>query len=73
MNNAVSTHPGTILEERFLGPRGLSIYRLAVAIDVPSSTLERFRSGRTGLTDDLARRLGDYFGTGADYWTGHAA
>ncbi|MBP2332290.1 HigA family addiction module antitoxin [Corynebacterium freneyi] len=73
MTNAVSTHPGTILDEHFLEPRGLSIYRLAVAIDVPSSTLERFRSGRTNLTDDLARRLGDYFGTGADYWHEQAA
>ncbi|HHT33188.1 MAG TPA: HigA family addiction module antidote protein [Corynebacterium sp.] len=73
MTNAVSSHPGTVLHERFLEPRGLSIYRLAVAIDVPSSTLERFRTGRTHLTADLARRLGDYFGTGADYWHEQAA
>ena len=51
----------------------LSIYRLAVAINVPSSTLERFRTGRTNLTPDLARRLGDYFGTGAEYWTRQAS
>ncbi|WP_295626146.1 HigA family addiction module antitoxin [uncultured Corynebacterium sp.] len=70
MTNAVTAHPGTILDERFLAPRGLSIYRLAVAINVPSSTLERFRTGRTAVTPDLARRLGDYFDTGADFWTG---
>ena len=43
-------HPGTVLNDRFLEPRGLSIYRLAVAIDVPSSSLERFRSGRTSVS-----------------------
>lgn len=70
MTNAVTAHPGTILDERFLEPRGLNIYRLAVAINVPSSTLERFRTGRTAVTPDLANRLGEYFGTGADFWTG---
>ena len=73
MTNAVSAHPGTILHQRFLEPRGMSIYRLAVAINVPSSTLERFRNGGTNLTPDLARRLGDYFGTGAEYWTRQAS
>ena len=73
MTNAVYAHPGTILHQRFLEPRGMSIYRLAVAINVPSSTLERFRTGRTNLTPDLARRLGDYFGTGAEYWTRQAS
>lgn len=68
MTNAVSSHPGTVLHERFLEPRGLSIYRLAVAIDVPSSSLERFRSGRTSVSPDLANRLAGYFGTDAEYW-----
>lgn len=61
-------HPGAVLNDRFLEPQGMSIYRLALAINVPSSSLERFRSGRTAVTPDLAHRLGAYFGTDADYW-----
>ncbi|APT90927.1 addiction module antidote protein [Corynebacterium sphenisci DSM 44792] len=66
--NIAPAHPGEVLAERFLAPRGLSIYRLAVAIGVPSSTLERFREGRTRVTGDLAGRLAGYFGTDADFW-----
>ena len=68
LNSTHPVHPGSILTENFLKPRDLSIYRLAVAIGVPSSTLERFRSGRTGVTYDLAQRLSTYFGTEPEYW-----
>lgn len=68
MNGTYPVHPGSILNDKFLEPRKLSIYRLAVAIGVPSSTLERFRSGRTSVTNDLARRLSDYFETSPEYW-----
>lgn len=61
-------HPGSILNDNFLEPRHLSIYRLALAIGVPSSTLERFRTGRTAVTTDLANRLSNYFDTEPEYW-----
>lgn len=68
MNSTHPVHPGSLLNDVFLEPRELSIYRLAVAIGVPSSTLERFRSGRTSVTNDLAHRLSDYFDTDPEYW-----
>ncbi len=66
MSNAV--HPGKILNDNFLAPQKVSIYRLAVGIGVPSSTLERFRKGDTAVTHDLAARLAAYFGTSEEYW-----
>ncbi|MBV7296191.1 HigA family addiction module antidote protein [Corynebacterium sp. TAE3-ERU12] len=71
--NGAQPHPGAVMTERFLAPRGLSIHRLAVAINVPSSTLERFRSGRTRVTDDLAQRLANYFDTDTKFWHDHQA
>nr|WP_120492231.1 HigA family addiction module antitoxin [Corynebacterium lactis] len=68
MSSTHPVHPGSILNDNFLEPRALSIYRLAVAIGVPSSTLERFRSGRTSVTNDLAQRLSTYFDTEPEYW-----
>ncbi|WP_448852423.1 HigA family addiction module antitoxin [Corynebacterium sp. 335C] len=68
MHDEHTTHPGIVLNDRFLGPRGMSVYRLALAINVPSSTLERFVGGRTHVTRDLAKRLGEYFDTDSRYW-----
>lgn len=68
MTSAIPVHPGSILNDEFLMPRKVSIYRLAVGIGVPSSTLERFRNGDTAVTEDLAQRLADYFDTDPEYW-----
>lgn len=68
MSSTHPVHPGSILNDNFLEPRQLSIYRLALAIGVPSSTLERFRAGRTAVTSDLAIRLSNYFDTDPEYW-----
>lgn len=68
MSSTTPMHPGSILNDNFLEPRHMSIYRLALAIGVPSSTLERFRSGHTAVTNDLAHRLSDYFDTEPEYW-----
>lgn len=71
MTNSVKPdrlHPGEALSRDFLAPAGLSIHRLALAIGVSSTTMERFRSGQLRVTADLAQRLGGYFGTTPDYW-----
>lgn len=61
-------HPGEMLREEFLVPLGLSAGRLAKAIGVPRTRIERIVKEETGITPDTALRLGRYFNTTADFW-----
>lgn len=61
-------HPGEVLREEFLEPLGLSAGRLAQAVGVPRTRIERVRDERTGVTADTALRLAAYFGTTPDFW-----
>jgi antitoxin HigA-1 len=61
-------HPGEVLREEFLIPFGLSAYRLAKALNVPRTRIERIAREEIGITADTALRLGRYFGTSADFW-----
>jgi addiction module HigA family antidote len=61
-------HPGEILDKDFLKPMGLSQYRLAKDIHVPSRRINEIVLGRRGITADTALRLARYFGTSADVW-----
>jgi addiction module HigA family antidote len=63
-------HPGEILEEEFLGPMGISRYRLAKEIDVPQTRIAEICKGRRAITADTALRLARYFGTSAKFWLG---
>ena len=61
-------HPGEILRDEFLTPMGISVYELAHAIKVPRSRANDIVRGRRALTTDTAIRLGQYFGTTAEFW-----
>lgn len=60
--------PGEILEEEFLAPQGMSAGALADAIGVTSDRISGIIAGRCGITDDIALRLGRYFGTTDQLW-----
>jgi antitoxin HigA-1 len=62
------SHPGIILLEDWLKPRGISQYALAKAIDVPARRINEIVKGLRGITVDTALRLGAYFGTDAQSW-----
>ena len=61
-------HPGEILLEEFLKPMGVSQYRLAKDIHVPTRRVNEIVLGRRGITADTALRLARYFGTSPDVW-----
>ena len=61
-------HPGEILRTEFMQPLGLTAGRIAKALHVPRTRIERLAQGQTALTTDTAMRLGRYFGTGSDFW-----
>ncbi|MGY8997484.1 MAG: HigA family addiction module antitoxin, partial [Alphaproteobacteria bacterium] len=63
-----AVHPGEILKEQFLEPMDISVYALANAIKVPRSRANDIVLGRRAITADTALRLGQFFGTSAEFW-----
>lgn len=61
-------HPGSILEEEFLEPLGLSQNGLAKALGVPPRRINEIVHGKRRITADTALRLGRFFGTSAQMW-----
>lgn len=61
-------HPGEILSEEFLKPMGVSVDELAHAIRVDAGVLTALVRGDGVITANLARLLGEYFGTSAEFW-----
>ena len=63
-------HPGELLLEEFLGPFGISAYRLAQDTRVPQTRISETCHGRRRITADTAIRFSKYFGTSAEFWIG---
>src|SRR6266566_9009167 len=63
-------HPGEILREEFMKPRGLSQNALARALNVPPRRINEIVLEKRGITVDTALRLGRYFGTSGEMWAG---
>ena len=61
-------HPGEVLREEFLTPLDLSPGRLAKALGVPRTRIERLAAEQVDLSADTALRLARYFGTSAEFW-----
>ena len=61
-------HPGEILREDLMRPRGISINRLARDLRVPVTRISEIVNCRRGITADTALRLGRYFGSTPEFW-----
>lgn len=60
-------HPSEVLKE-YLGDRAVT--ETAVRLGVTRVTLSRIVSGTSGVSVDMAYRLGDAFGTSPELWAG---
>ena len=65
-----NVHPGEVLQEEFLTPLNVTVYRLAKDVGVPATRLSEICHGRRSITADTALRLARYFGTSAKFWLG---
>jgi len=63
-------HPGEILLEEFMKPKGISINRLARDIAVPPGRISAIVNGARAISADTALRLGKYFGVSPEIWVG---
>ena len=61
-------HPGEMLREEFLVPLAMSAGKLAKAIGVPRTRIERIVKEEIGITTDTALRLARYFDTTPAFW-----
>ena len=61
-------HPGEVLAEDFMAPRGLSANQLALALRVPANRLTEMIRGRRSISADTALRLARYFDTTPALW-----
>ncbi len=63
-----AVHPGEVLRAEYLDPLNLSSGKLAKALGVPRTRIERLLNEQTGMTPDTALRLGRYFRTTPQFW-----
>jgi addiction module HigA family antidote len=61
-------HPGEVLRDEFLIPRGISQARLAKELSLPPSELEAIIHARRSITPDVALRLARSLGTSERFW-----
>ena len=61
-------HPGEILQEEFLGPLGISQYRVAKETSVSPRRINEIVRGTRVIIGDTAWRLSRYFGTSERFW-----
>jgi addiction module HigA family antidote len=61
-------HPGEILREEFLKPKGLSAFKLAREMCIPVPRVNDIVLERRKITPDTALRLSKLLGTTAEFW-----
>ena len=66
--NLTTIHPGRILLEEFLAPRGISVWRLAKDLGVSVRRIYEIVQSQRPITADIARRLAHYFGMSERFW-----
>jgi addiction module HigA family antidote len=62
------THPGVMLREDVLPALGLSVTDAARHLGITRQTLHAILAGRTGITPEMALRLGKLCGNGPELW-----
>ena len=66
--NLMTIHPGRVLLEEFLAPRGISVWHLAKDIGVPARRIYEIVQGQRPITSDIANHFAHYFGMSERYW-----
>ena len=70
MKRLRNIHPGEILQEEFLMPMGITVYKLAKEIGIPQTRIAAILKGNRRITADTALRLSAYFGVSPKFWLG---
>ncbi len=68
MRKRKPTHPGAILREDVLPDLGMSVSAFARNLGVSRQTLHAVLAERSGVSPEMALRLGALLGNGAQLW-----
>jgi addiction module HigA family antidote len=61
-------HPGEVLQEDYLIPKGISQNQLALSMRVPPNRISEIVQGKRAVTAETALRLARAIGTSPDFW-----
>jgi addiction module HigA family antidote len=61
-------HPGRVLLEKYLAPRGISVFRLAKEISILPRRIYEVIQGERPIGAERALRLAHYFGVSKRFW-----
>jgi len=61
-------HPGRVLWEEYLKPKGISQSRFARDVDISFRRANELLNGKRGFTPDTALRVARYLGMSAEFW-----
>jgi antitoxin HigA-1 len=64
----LNVHPGELLREDFLGPLGITAYRLAKGAQLPHQRINEILNERRGITPETDLHLCTYLGLTPGYW-----
>lgn len=70
MKELRNIHPGEVLNEEFLKPLKLTVYKLSKDLNIPQTRISEIVKGRRRVTADTALRLSKYFGNTPKFWLG---
>ena len=68
MRHLKNIHPGEVLQEEFLVPMGISVYRIAKETDLSPTRLGQIIRGNRGITAETAIKIGLFLNTGPEFW-----
>lgn len=68
MKHLKNIHPGEVLLEEFLGPMGISVYRLAKETGLSQTRLGQIIRGERSITAETAIKIGRFLNTGPEFW-----
>ncbi|MGB8839758.1 MAG: HigA family addiction module antitoxin [Aliidongia sp.] len=66
--NRAPIHPGILLKELYLEPRGVSVTALSDAAGISRKHLSQIINGHVGITPGTAVRIAETLGTSAQMW-----
>ena len=61
-------HPGEILEEEFLQPKGISQSELARSLGTTHAVINEICRGKRGISAAMALKLAKYFQMSPEFW-----
>lgn len=70
MHKLPNIHPGKVLQQEFLIPLSISVYRVCKETNMPQTRVSEIIKGHRRVTADTALRLSRFFGNSAAFWLG---